>query len=111
MQRNVPHTTFSGCPTSYEKVCQLARLFAFMKITVQLFARARDLAGADHVELDLPATARVADLKRSLAEQCPRVSPLVPNLLVAIGTDYADDRTVLTQGIPQSRAFLRVSGG
>ncbi|HEY2251017.1 MAG TPA: MoaD/ThiS family protein [Planctomycetaceae bacterium] len=81
-----------------------------MKITVQLFARARDLAGANQVELDLPASARVADLKRSLAEQYPQVSPLVPNLLVAIGTDYADDRTILNHDSAVS-CFPPVSGG
>ena len=36
-----------------------------MKITVQLFARARDLAGAERVELDLPASARIADVRQS----------------------------------------------
>ena len=81
-----------------------------MKITVQLFARARDLAGASQVELDLPAASRVADLKRSLADRFPRVSPLVPNLLVAIGTDYADDRTIILQDSLVS-CFPPVSGG
>lgn len=81
-----------------------------MKITVQLFARVRELAGAGLVELDLPSSARVADLKRTLADRFPAVSPLVPNLLVAIGTDYADDRTILT---PEAKVscFPPVSGG
>jgi len=81
-----------------------------MKIKVQLFARARDLAGTAHVELELPAAARVADLKRSLAEKIPQLSPLVSNLLVAIGTDYADDSLVLTQDSAVS-CFPPVSGG
>lgn len=81
-----------------------------MKVTVQLFARARDLAGSGRVELDVPAAASVADLKRSLAERFPHFSPLVPNLLVAIGTDYADDRTILSEDDAVS-CFPPVSGG
>ena len=85
-------------------------MLLLMKITVQLFARARDLAGAGHVELEVPESARVADVKRSLAEQYPRMSPLVPNLLVAIGTDYADDNMVISQYSSVS-CFPPVSGG
>ena len=81
-----------------------------MRITVQLFARARDLAGTERVDLELPSSARVADLKRSLAKQYPAVSPLVPNLLVAIGTDYADDGTMILQDSAVS-CFPPVSGG
>ena len=81
-----------------------------MKITVQLFARARDLAGAERVELDLPASARIADVRQSLAERFPQMSPLISNLLVAIGTEYADDRTTITQDSLVS-CFPPVSGG
>jgi len=81
-----------------------------MTVTVQLFARARDLAGAGRVELELPAAASVADLKESLVRRFPRVSPLVPKLLVAVGTEYADDRTVLQPGA-EVACFPPVSGG
>jgi molybdopterin converting factor small subunit len=81
-----------------------------MKITVQLFARARDLAGAERVEVDLPDSSRVADLKQSLAIRFPQMSPLILNLLVAIGTDYADDRTMLAHDAAVS-CFPPVSGG
>jgi molybdopterin converting factor subunit 1 len=81
-----------------------------MRITVQLFARARDLAGSGSVELDLPEPARVADLKRSLSEQFPRVAPLVPNLLVAVGARYADDQTPLRVE-DEVACFPPVSGG
>lgn len=81
-----------------------------MKITVQLFARARDLAGTGFVELDVPAQGCVSDLKRSLASRFPQVSPLLPNLLVAVGTDYADDLTPLAPGA-EVACFPPVSGG
>ena len=38
-----------------------------MTVTVRLFARARDLAGADAVSVELPAGATAADLRRRLA--------------------------------------------
>ena len=81
-----------------------------MNITVQLFAKARDLAGAERVELDLPDSGRVADLKQSLAKRFPQMSPLISSLLVAIGTDYADDRTIIEQDAVVS-CFPPVSGG
>jgi len=81
-----------------------------MRITVQLFARARDLAGTDRVELEIPVRACVADLKQSLAKRFPQVSPLIANLLVAVGTDYADDQTILKPGM-EVACFPPVSGG
>ena len=38
-----------------------------MIIRVCLFARAKDLVGADSIDLDLTQTATVADLRRRLA--------------------------------------------
>jgi molybdopterin converting factor subunit 1 len=81
-----------------------------VKVTVQLFARARDLVGAERVELDLPAVSSVADLKQSLAARFPAVSPLVPRLLVALGTEYADDKAVLKPDV-EVACFPPVSGG
>jgi molybdopterin converting factor small subunit len=81
-----------------------------MKVVVQLFARARDLAGSGRVEIDLPASASVADLRQSLVERFPQVSPLAPKLLVAVGTDYADDATILKPDV-EVACFPPVSGG
>ena len=81
-----------------------------MKVTIQFFARARDLAGTGHVELDVPAAASVGDLKQSLGIRFPEMSALVPRLLVAVGTEYADDRTVLGPDA-QVSCFPPVSGG
>jgi len=81
-----------------------------MKISVHLFARAKDLAGTGRVDIDVPVSTSVGDLKRSLAERFPQVSPLIPNLLVAVGTEYADDRMVLMPDA-QVSCFPPVSGG
>ena len=66
-----------------------------MKVEVRLFARARDAAGAERVTVELPAGARVVDLRAALAADFPNLRPLAPSLLVAVGTDYADDRVAL----------------
>lgn len=81
-----------------------------MKVAIKLFARARDLAGTSHVELELPEASPVAELKRALASQVPALAPLVPSLLVAIGTDYANDQTPLPSGADVA-CFPPVSGG
>ena len=82
-----------------------------MQIEVRLFARAKDLAGQEFVQVELASeTPTVADLKQALAKQLPDLEPLVAHLHVAIGTDYADDATVLDSS--QSIAcFPPVSGG
>ncbi|HXY33932.1 MAG TPA: MoaD/ThiS family protein [Planctomycetaceae bacterium] len=81
-----------------------------MRLDVRLFARAKDAAGAERVTVELPAGARVADLRAALADQSPNLRPLVPCLLVAVGNDYADDGALLS---PQSEiaCFPPVSGG
>ncbi len=81
-----------------------------MNVDVQLFARARELAGSPNVSLDLPDRANVADLKQALGEQSPALRPLLPQLLVAIGTDYATDDAQIPQGIAVA-CFPPVSGG
>jgi molybdopterin synthase sulfur carrier subunit len=81
-----------------------------MRLDVRLFARARDAAGAEHVTVDLPAGARVADLRVALAARSPNLRALVPCLLVAVGTDYADDGVLLSPKA-EVACFPPVSGG
>ena len=73
-------------------------------------ARARELAGRDCLNVDLPTGATVADLKQTLGEQTPALRPLVPQLLVAIGADYATDEIVIPEG-SEVACFPPVSGG
>ena len=72
-----------------------------MKVTVQLFARARDLAGTGRVELDVPAPGCVSDLKQSLASRFPQVSPLLPNLpgMAEAGLDTASRKLLGLQSM------------
>jgi molybdopterin converting factor subunit 1 len=66
-----------------------------MKIRILLFARAKDLLQADHLDLELPAAATVGDLRRTLAETERRVAGLLPRSAIAVNDEFADDATVL----------------
>jgi molybdopterin converting factor subunit 1 len=79
-------------------------------MTVRLFARARDLAGADAVSLDLPAGATVADLRAALAVACPPLGPLLPRSAVAVNEEFAGDDVVIPAGA-EVGLLPPVSGG
>lgn len=81
-----------------------------MNIGVRLFARARELAGTDRLTVQLPDPADVRQLREQLAEQYPPLRPLVPQLLVAVGTEYATDDTPLDARADVA-CFPPVSGG
>ena len=66
-----------------------------MKIRVKLFAVACQLAESDTVDIDLPKGATVGDLRREIARQHAPLAPLVPHLMIALDTDYADDDRIV----------------
>jgi molybdopterin converting factor subunit 1 len=81
-----------------------------MKVDVKLFARVRAVAGAETVSVDVPDSATVADLRTALALKFPEMESLTPNLLVAVGNEYADDQTTLDAS-KEIACFPPVSGG
>ena len=81
-----------------------------MKIRVRLFAIARQAAGCEAVEVALPEDATVEQLRAELARQVPQLSGLVPHVMFAVGTQYADDRTVLPRNADVA-CIPPVSGG
>ena len=66
-----------------------------MTVTVRLFARARDLAGADAVSVELPAGATAADLRRQLAADHPALAGLLQRCAIAVADEFADDSLTL----------------
>ena len=81
-----------------------------MTLQVRLFARAKDLAGADVVEVVLPERATVADLRRRLLAYHPRLEPLLARSAFAVNDEFADDACNLS---PDAEIALLppVSGG
>jgi molybdopterin synthase catalytic subunit/molybdopterin synthase sulfur carrier subunit len=62
---------------------------------VLLFAKARDLAGAEMVDVSLPAGSTVAELRRALAEVCRPLAPLVERSAFAVNDEFVDDNAVI----------------
>jgi molybdopterin converting factor subunit 1 len=81
-----------------------------MIFNVRLFARARDLGGADHLTLDLPHGATVADLRRRLVALHPQLAELEGKCAVAVDAEFANDGRVLTEGA-EIALLPPVSGG
>ena len=66
-----------------------------MRIRVKLFAVAKQRAGREVVELELPEPATVADLRSALVEQHPSLAGIVPHARFAIDSEYAADQRVI----------------
>ncbi len=66
-----------------------------MTITVQLFARARDLAGAARISVELSGGATVGDLRRQIAQSYPALRELLRHSALAVNNEYADDAVAL----------------
>lgn len=81
-----------------------------MTVTVQLFARGRDLAGCDAVSVVLPDGATVAALRRQLAEDMPALAGLMTRSVFAVDGEFAKDAHVIP---PDAEVALipPVSGG
>jgi molybdopterin converting factor subunit 1 len=81
-----------------------------MQVRVHLFARFRDLVGAEVVTLTLPDAATVRDLRHCLALAYPALAPLLERSAVAVNNDFAEDNRLI--GADAEIALLPpVSGG
>jgi molybdopterin converting factor subunit 1 len=81
-----------------------------MRVTVRLFARLRDIAGAAELARELPAGATIGDLWHELAGEYPDLVPYERSISSAVNADYARMTQVLRAG--DEVAFLPpVSGG
>ncbi|MBL9163627.1 MAG: MoaD/ThiS family protein [Planctomycetaceae bacterium] len=81
-----------------------------MKLTVKLFAAARELVGGDQMELTLPADASIGQLRMALIAAAPQLASLAARSLIAVNEEYASDTTRLRQG-DVAALIPPVSGG
>jgi molybdopterin synthase catalytic subunit len=81
-----------------------------MKVVVRCFARARELAGADAVTVDLDADATVGELRRRLAAAYPSLARLLERSALALDDEFAGDGVVLRAGA-EVALLPPVSGG
>jgi molybdopterin synthase catalytic subunit len=81
-----------------------------VKVAVWLFARYREAAGRDRVEVDVPEGATVEDAWRALAAAHPVLARYRPHTLFAVGNDYVSPERGLQPG-DEVACFPPVSGG
>jgi molybdopterin converting factor subunit 1 len=79
-------------------------------VRVRLFARARDLAGTDILNVELADCATVGDLRRCLVENWPALRGLLEHSALAVNNDFADDGLTLPHGA-EVALLPPVSGG
>ena len=81
-----------------------------MIVTVRLFARAKDLAGREALQVELPDGATVAHLREAVGRAFPKLTQLLEHSAIAVANDFATDATALRPN--QEIAILPpVSGG
>ena len=81
-----------------------------MQVHVRLFAIARQLAHQDDLEVDLPDSATLGDLRATLGRLFPPLAPVLPLVLFALNTEYADDNTPIPAN-SEVACIPPVSGG
>ena len=81
-----------------------------MHVTVRLFARLRELAGAGELRREVAAPATIAGVWRELVREWPALEPYTRSISAARNEDYASMDTAVAEG--DEVAFLPpVSGG
>ncbi|MEO7973201.1 MAG: MoaD/ThiS family protein [Thermoanaerobaculia bacterium] len=81
-----------------------------MRLRILAFASASDVLGAPECSLELPAGARVDDLKQALLARYPALAPLLPRLAVAVDGEIASASGELRDGA-EVALLPPVSGG
>ena len=81
-----------------------------MRITVRLFARLRELAQADALTVEVPATATVGDVWRAVTDEVPALAPFEGAISCAVNANFSRMSNPVAAG--DDVAFLPpVSGG
>jgi len=79
-------------------------------VCVQLFAAAREIAGADSLAVELPPHVTVAHLRRELAQRVPALAGLLAKSALAVNHDFAEDDDRIQSG-DEVAMIPPVSGG
>ncbi|NUQ63950.1 MAG: MoaD/ThiS family protein [Pirellulales bacterium] len=81
-----------------------------MRTSVRLFAVARQIAGCDRVELELPEHATIGDLRQQLGRDIPALSGLLGPMLFALDARYVNDASLVPPNA-EIACIPPVSGG
>jgi molybdopterin converting factor subunit 1 len=81
-----------------------------MKITVLLFAAAREAAGRESVEIDTAGPVTIRAVRERILAQIPQLTSMAASLLWAVNSEYAADHRTVGEGDVVA-CFPPVSGG
>ena len=81
-----------------------------MNVRVKLFAVAKQTAGAETIDLEVPDGATVAAVRDALVARLPALSAVRRHLLFAVNADYAADTRMVKAG-DEVACIPPVSGG
>lgn len=81
-----------------------------MKVSVQMFAAAKQLSGQSVMHVELQPGATVRELRAALAVQAEALGALLPHLKFAVNTEYAAEETEIPDGA-EVACIPPVSGG
>ena len=81
-----------------------------MRLSVLLFAAAREIAGAESIELELPESATISQARGALLRSVPALATRSGTLLWAVNNEYASGDRVLNSSDVVA-CFPPVSGG
>lgn len=81
-----------------------------MNIQILFLGPARDFAGVDSLEIELPEASTLANLRHELAERFDQLKKALPTIRFAINQSFANDEAVLKDG-DEVALIPPVSGG
>jgi sulfur-carrier protein len=81
-----------------------------MRVTVKMFAAAREAVGASEITIEVADGATVTDLRRAMKADYPQLSALVDRAMFAINAIYANNEVLLSTG-SEIACIPPVSGG
>ncbi|MBI3838951.1 MAG: MoaD/ThiS family protein [Planctomycetia bacterium] len=81
-----------------------------MNVRVRLFAVAKQLAGQDLIILQLPERTTLRQLREKLAAEVPQLAAVLPHILFAVGSEYANDSSLISAD-SEVACIPPVSGG
>jgi molybdopterin converting factor subunit 1 len=79
-------------------------------MTILLFARARDLLGADRIFLNAPEPETVGELRERLMREYPHAAGLIAKSALAVNDEFAEDLVRIPVGA-EVALLPPVSGG
>lgn len=81
-----------------------------MKLTLRLFALAKDLVGQETLSLTVPEPCTVAELRALILEEHPELKEILSRCAIAVDSDFASEDLPLQEGA-EIAILPPVSGG